>query len=187
MRRVLIAYGTSEGQTARIAEAIANVLREHDLEVQLEDLAHSSPDASGYDAVIIGASVHRGRHQTCVGEYIREQREALSELPTAFYSVSLALAASTEAGNKEAQGYAEEFLRLTMWRPDRVGLFAGALAYTKYNFVLRWIMKRIARSKGGMDLDTSRDWEYTDWSAVRSFGEQCAEAFSEEWAGVPPW
>ena len=178
MRRVLIAYGTSEGQTARIAEAIANVLREHELEVYPEDLRRTTPDPRAYDAVIIGASVHRGRHQTHVAEYVREQREALAKLPTAFYSVSLALRQNTDTGHQEAEGYAEEFLRLTSWRPDQVALFAGALAYTKYNLLLRWVMKRIARDKGGLDLDTSRDYVYTDWSVVRGFAEKCAEAFN---------
>jgi menaquinone-dependent protoporphyrinogen oxidase len=47
-------------------------------------------------------------------------------------------------------------------------IVAGALPYTKYNVFIRWIMKRIARQEGG-DIDTSRDYEYTDWKALRLF------------------
>jgi menaquinone-dependent protoporphyrinogen oxidase len=103
---------------------------------------------------------------------VRETREALERLPTAFFSVSLAICEPTEAGRKEAEGYAEEFFRLTRWHPGKVALFAGALRYTRYGVFTRWIMKRIARGKGSPDLDTSRDYEYTDWDGVTRFAEE---------------
>jgi menaquinone-dependent protoporphyrinogen oxidase len=170
--KILIAYGTSEGQTARIAERIAGVIREHGHEAVPADVKRATPDPAEYDAVIVGASVRRGRHQTQVGEYVRETREALERLPTAFFSVSLAICEPTEAGRKEAEGYAEEFFRLTRWHPGKVALFAGALRYTRYGVFTRWIMKRIARGKGSPDLDTSRDYEYTDWDGVTRFAEE---------------
>jgi menaquinone-dependent protoporphyrinogen oxidase len=172
MSRILIAYGTSEGQTARIAERIAAVVREHGHEAVPVNVKRSTPDPAEYDAVIVGASVHRGRHQTEVGEYVRETRNALERVPTAFFSVSLAIAEPTEAARKEAEGYAEEFFRLTRWHPGKLALFAGALLYTRYGFLTRWIMKRIARAKGSPDLDTSRDYEYTDWGGVTRFAEE---------------
>jgi menaquinone-dependent protoporphyrinogen oxidase len=50
---------------------------------------------------------------------------------------------------------------------------AGALPYSKYNFFIRFIMRRIAAQAGG-DVDTSRDYEYTDWGAVDRFASQFA-------------
>jgi menaquinone-dependent protoporphyrinogen oxidase len=189
MSRILIAYGTSEGQTARIAEYIAGVVRKHGHEAYPVDLMSTTPDPRAYDAAILGASVHRARHQTHVGEYVRETREALEQVPNAFYSVSFALRENTEAGRREAEGYVEEFIRLTGWHPGTVGLFAGALAWTRYNFLVRWIMKRIAREKGSVDLDTSRDYVYTDWQGVREFTEKfldsaLAPAFTGRTCGV---
>lgn len=84
-------------------------------------------------------------------------------------SVSLAVADGTAKGREEANRYVEEFFRQTGWRAGKVGLFAGALLYTRYGFFIRWIMKRIARSKGSTDIDTSRDYVYTDWEGVRRF------------------
>ena len=175
MSRILIAYGTSEGQTARIAERIAAVIREQGHDAVALDLKRATPDPAEYDAVIVGASVHRGRHQTQVGEYVRETRDALERLPTAFFSVSLAICEPTVAGRKEAEGYTEEFFRLTRWHPGKVAHFAGALLYTRYGFFTRWIMRRIARGKGSPDLDTSRDYEYTDWDGVTRFAEEFLE------------
>jgi len=56
----------------------------------------------------------------------------------------------------------DAFLADTGWHPLITKAVAGALTYSKYNFVLRRIMKWISRNEGG-DTDTSRDYDYTDW------------------------
>ncbi|MNC94612.1 Protoporphyrinogen IX dehydrogenase [menaquinone] [compost metagenome] len=48
---------------------------------------------------------------------------------------------------------------------------AGALPYSKYNWVKRWMMRRIVAKAGG-DTDTSRDYEYTDWNDLRAFAKE---------------
>jgi len=53
-----------------------------------------------------------------------------------------------------------------------VGIFAGALRYTQYGFVKRHLIKKISKDKASADLDTSRDYEYTDWNDVRHFAEE---------------
>jgi hypothetical protein len=44
----------------------------------------------------------------------------------------LANLAESHDGMDEAQGYIEEFVRETGWRPDKMGLFAGALLHKPY-------------------------------------------------------
>ena len=60
------------------------------------------------------------------------------------------------------------FLRETGWHPTVIRAVAGALLYTKYSFLLRFVMKRIAR-KAGAGTDTSKDYEYTDWEGLDHF------------------
>jgi menaquinone-dependent protoporphyrinogen oxidase len=60
------------------------------------------------------------------------------------------------------------FVQETGWRPARVLPVAGALAYSQYNFIVRFVMKRIAR-KAGAPTDTSRDYEFTDWATLDRF------------------
>jgi menaquinone-dependent protoporphyrinogen oxidase len=62
----------------------------------------------------------------------------------------------------------DRFLRSTNWQPSLVENVAGALRYTKYHVIKRWIMKELARRAGG-DTDTSRDHEYTNWAGLRAF------------------
>jgi menaquinone-dependent protoporphyrinogen oxidase len=117
-----------------------------------------------------------GKHERYVLDYVREYRGTLERLPSAFFSVSLAARDNTEEARKEVEGYIEQFVQQTGWRPNKVGLFPGALLYTQYGFFKRWIMKKIARDKGNPDTDTSRDYVYTDWNSVRGFAEEFLES-----------
>jgi menaquinone-dependent protoporphyrinogen oxidase len=177
MSRVLIAYGSSEGQTAKIAEQLAGFIRAQGHDAFPVNISREAPAPAGYDAVIVGASVHKGKHQRWIVDYVRRNRAALEHLPSAFISVSLAIADGTEKGRLEAQGYVETFVLETGWYPEKVGLFAGALAYTKYNVLLRWVIRWIARSRGSRDLDTRRDYVYTDMAAVERFSEEFLVSF----------
>ncbi|MCI0143999.1 flavodoxin domain-containing protein [Arthrobacter bambusae] len=168
MANIYIAYGTVEGQTAQIAEYIADVARGHGHEAQtadIKDAGDTLPD--GYDAVIVGASVHVGKHEGYVRDFVRNHTAALQRLPSAFFSVSLA----AQGDEESAEGYVERFEDETGWRPAHVGLFSGALLYTHYGFLKRAVMKKITRDKGSVDLDTSRDYVYTEWDGVRRFTE----------------
>ena len=181
MTRILIAYGTTEGHTARIAQHLADVIREHGCATSVVNVERARVgEADGCDAVIVGASVHMGKHERCVVEYVRQNRGTLERLPSAFFSVSLAARETTEEARKEVEGYIERFVQQTGWRPRRIGRFAGALLYTRYGFFKRWMMKKITRDKGGFDTDTSRDYVYTDWHGVRRFAEEFLETLIPE-------
>ena len=60
---------------------------------------------------------------------------------------------------------------MTGWRPILTKTVAGAVLYTRYNWFKRRLMKRIVAKAGG-GVDTSRDYEYTDWNELRTFAEQ---------------
>ncbi len=168
MTSIYIPYGTTEGQTAKIAEFVADVVRAHGYEALAVDVKHAGgtiPD--GYDAVIVGASVHIGKHEDYVRDFVKKNRAVLDRLPSALFSVSL----SAHGDAENAEGYVEKFEDETGWRPAQVGLFSGALLYTQYGFIKRLVMKKIASDKGSPDLDTSRDYVYTEWDGVKRFAE----------------
>jgi menaquinone-dependent protoporphyrinogen oxidase len=170
---ILIAYGTTEGQTAKIAAFLVDVFRDQGHEARAVDIKGSGAALlENCAAVIVGASIHMGKHEEYVRDFVRKNRSTLVRLPSAFFSVSLA--ASGDPANAEA--YVENFVEQTGWRPDQVGLFGGALLYTQYGFIKRQMMKKIVRGKpGNLSTDTSRDHVYTEWDDVTRF----AEAFLE--------
>jgi menaquinone-dependent protoporphyrinogen oxidase len=169
MTRIFIAYATTEGQTAKIADFIADVVRTHGHEADTWEIKGSRGTIPGdCDGVIVGASVHMGKHDKHAVNFVQENRDALERLPSAFFSVSLA----AHGDNEEAAAYVERFEQETGWLPARLALFGGALRYTHYGLVKGHMMRRIARSKpGNLGTDTSRDYVYTEWDGVQRFAE----------------
>jgi menaquinone-dependent protoporphyrinogen oxidase len=170
MAKVAVLYGTSEGQTAKIAQHIAGIGRQHGHLVDVRHVADldESFDLNAYDGVVIGASIHEGHHQRYVHRWIRAHRAALEERPTAAFTVCLAIRSENADERAEAQGFAQLYETGTGWKPDVSEVFAGALKYTEYNWLVRMVMKRIAKHEGG-STDTSKDTEYTDWAEVNVF------------------
>jgi menaquinone-dependent protoporphyrinogen oxidase len=177
MTRVLILYGTTEGQTARIAEALASAIRGQGAVVDLVDAAKKEPSPEGYDGVVVAASVHAGGYQRSVRHWVRSHADGLRTRRTAFVSVCLGVLQHDPQVDRELAMIRDRFLAATGWRPDLVKVVAGGLPYTKYNWIKRWMMRRIVRKAGG-DIDTRRDYEYTDWNDVAAFGREFAVAVS---------
>ncbi|HEY8519535.1 MAG TPA: menaquinone-dependent protoporphyrinogen IX dehydrogenase [Gammaproteobacteria bacterium] len=176
MARLLIAYGTTEGQTAKIAAHIGDAARRVGLEVAVCPAAEiDEAEPARYDAIVVGGSLHDGRYQRAVRDFVARHRELLAARPSAFFSVSLAAASRDPAERAEAMRIARDFTAAAGWTPRQIASFAGALKYTQYSWLKRALMKHIARKEGG-DTDTSRDFEYTDWDDVTRF----AEAFARE-------
>ena len=172
MKKIFLTYGTTEGQTAKIAEFVADVLRDHDLDVttlDVKDTAGTIPD--GYDGVLVGASIHMRKHDKHVVDFVKKNQDTLARVPAAFFSVSLAAAGD----DSEARSYVEAFVEETGWRPHRVAVFGGALLYTQYGFVKRHMLKHIVRDKpGDFSTDLSHDYVYTEWDGVKRFAEHFA-------------
>ena len=179
MPRILLLYATTEGQTARIAERIANTLRDrgNSVEVLPADTARAQPDPAAYDAVIVGASIHYGHHPAYLRALIRRHRDVLAARPSAFFSVSLS-AGGPRPKPKAAQRYLDKFVRQTGWQPQLTASFAGALKYSLYGPIKRRVMI-VFVGLGGGETDTTRDHEYTDWDAVERFADAYAQRLKQ--------
>src|SRR5581483_1971811 len=173
---LLIVYATREGHTHRIAEHLAATARARGRDADVIDAAHVPETLSidSYAAAIVTGSVHRGKHEKELAAFVRDHKDALERMPAVFLSVSLSEAgvedahktpAQREKAAEDVQRMIRDFLHATGWRPSKVRAAAGALTYSKYNFLVRFVMKQIARSQGA-GTDTSRDYEYTDWEAL---------------------
>lgn len=178
MSKILIVYGTSEGQTARIAQYLADTIGQQDCLVDLLE-ARSLPgnfSIRSYDSVLIGASLHLGRFQDSICDFVKRQRVALEGVRSAFFSVSFAEAFPPGRSGEERarlQKHIDTFLHETGWSPQRVESFAGALTYSRYGFSARRLVKSMAK-RAGRPTDLSQDCELTDWAAVARFGEEIA-------------
>ena len=173
--RMLVIYGTTEGQTAKIAGALAATLRTYGVSVDLAEAGPAwDPDPEDYAAVIVAASVHAGGYQRPLRRWVRSHAKALQDRPTAFVSVCLAIVKPTPAVIRDLSMVMGRFFKATGWTPNETKSVAGALAYSKYGWLKRRLMRRIAAKAHG-DTDMTRDYEYTDWDDLRSFAQRFVE------------
>jgi len=190
MKPFLIVYATREGHTRLIAQHMAEYLRERSVAVDLYDARDSAnaPRLNRYAGVLLAASLHLARHEPEMQRFIERERNTLAELPTAFLSVSLSAAGAQDPARapeyrlrvlRELRKCAESLFDKTEWRPGQTEYVAGALMYTHYNPIVRWVMKRIAR-KEGASTDTAHDHVYTDWKALDRFVDGFVESLEPE-------
>jgi menaquinone-dependent protoporphyrinogen oxidase len=172
--RILVLYGSTDGQTAKVAVAVERTLRSWGLSV---DVVNSGglrdPDPKDYAGVIVAASVHAGGYQRTVRQWVRAHAAGLRDRPNAFVSVCLAVVNRSPKVDRDLAAIMNRFCEATGWQPREVKAVAGALKYTKYGWLKRWMMKRIVAKAGG-DTDTSRDYEYTDWEDLKEFVQRFA-------------
>jgi menaquinone-dependent protoporphyrinogen oxidase len=175
MASFLLAYASTHGHTAKIAARLATILREagHDVTIH-DDVAATDPEIGDYDAVVAGASIHRGHHQSDLVAWAARHGTLLTLRPSAFFSVCLTAADDSDESRQATQDYLDDFEERTGWTPRLRTTFAGALQYREYDFATRLVM-RLLMQRGDHPTDTSRDFDYPDWDAVDAFARACAE------------
>jgi menaquinone-dependent protoporphyrinogen oxidase len=163
--RILIAFGTSEGQTRKVAEWAATRLQGLGHEVRLFDTGRSPVglNVGSFDQIVVAGSVHQQRHQTSVEEFVVANLAELHGRPTLFLSVSLS--AAFAEGMPEAQGYVDAFLADTGWKPTRSLLVAGSLRQDEYDYFKQQIIEHVVL-KGRKIEEPGQDREFTDWASL---------------------
>jgi menaquinone-dependent protoporphyrinogen oxidase len=172
MKSVLVVFGTTEGQTAKIAEFIAAALKAHGVEVDLVDSAgeRAALVQPVYAAAIVCGSLHQHKLQTSLLRFLKDNTAWLAGIPAALVVVSLTAVLKDDRSRDELREAVDALCRECRWTPTVTRHVAGALRYTQYDYFKRLIMKLIAQQHGG-DTDTSCDHEYTDWDDVTHFVE----------------
>jgi menaquinone-dependent protoporphyrinogen oxidase len=169
MKPVLILYATRHGHTRKIAEHLQSTLAadRYGADVVNATDVHKDLQLHDYSAIILCASLHIGRYESEMTAFVKHRLAELQPIPAMFVSVSLverSVEDPASSSEKRAQaaaavsGTIDRFLNQTGWKPARIVSVAGALPYTKYDFVTRFILKRISAREGG-PVDTSRDYE----------------------------
>ena len=175
--KLLVAYGTTEGHTRTIALRITEWVRAQGIEADVIDTATvpDSPEIDRYDAYILTGSLHMSKHQASLVHFVKEHLWAINDKPNAFISASLSAVISDDVHMHDANVCIEAFLNDTGLIPTASCPVAGALLYTKYDWLKRMLMRMISKSQGG-DLDMSQDFEYTNWEALKDFVDDFVES-----------
>src|SRR5690348_3709476 len=126
--KVLLVYGTTEGQTQKVARFVAERLAERGHQTQVANAVDATPaiDPARFDAVIIAASLHAGRYQSAVVHFVGQHLAALRARRNAFLSVSLAAASNDADDVRGLEQCLASFAQETGWMPERTHHVAGA-------------------------------------------------------------
>jgi len=153
---ILVAYATAAGSTAEVAEAIGEELRSTGAEVDVHP-AKEVKDVSPYGAVIVGSGIRAGQLLPDATKFVQKNREALSQVPMAYFVVCLTMKDDTEENRSTVAAYLDPLRELV--EPVEVGLFAGAINPGKLSLPERMILKAMKISEA----------DYRDWEAIRSW------------------
>ena len=172
MEKLLVLYSSRNGQTKKIIDAMQGEFSGY--QVELADLhGPVRKNLSKYDKVLIGASVRYGNFHPDLFHFIDIHSEQLAAADASFFCVCLT-ARKPEKANPSNNAYIKKFLVKSRWRPRTIGVFAGALQYSQYNWWQTRIIQLIMKITGG-STDTSQDVEFTDWDKVQEFAQRIAQ------------
>jgi len=192
MSRIAVIFGTTDGQTAKIARYFTDILRSEGHTVSVFDTRAALPRGAllTEEAVVIAGSVRMGKFQKALIEAVRANRDELKKVPSIFLPVSLSASRPSAAAKREVKKTIVQFIDQTGFSPGAIHPIAGALVYSRYGFFTRIAMILISKMAGG-DTDTSRDYEYTNWTEVadvaRRFAARVRQAPAQAEGTAPAW
>ncbi|MFH8769495.1 flavodoxin domain-containing protein [Streptomyces sp. NPDC017958] len=161
--RVLVAYGTTNGSTAQIAETVAGVLVEEGMTAQARP-ARSVTSVGPYDAVIVGGALYAGRWHRDARRFLLRHHRELAERPLWLFSSGPLDASASEWDIPPVPDVRHAMDRLTV--TEHV-TFGGCLEAGAKGPIARMLLRG---GKGG---------DFRDVPAIEKWAAQIA-------AGLPP-
>ncbi|WP_327319539.1 flavodoxin domain-containing protein [Streptomyces sp. NBC_01235] len=159
---VLVTYGTTNGSTAEIAEAVADVLRKAGLTVEALP-ARSVTSVARYDAVVVGGGLYAGRWHKDARRFVRRHRALLAERPVWFFSSGPLDASASERDIPPVRGVQRAMARLEV--REHV-TFGGRLEEGAKGRVAKMIVRS---GKGG---------DFRDFGAIEAWAGGIADALT---------
>lgn len=163
MPRILVAYASTFGSTAEVAEAIGAAMRADDTGVDVRPVVDLN-DLAGYDAVVVGSGIYNGTWLPEAIAFLRAFAPTLQRMPVAYFAVCMMLYRETPQRRRLVDAYMETVRRAApQIAPVAVGSFAGKLRYRNLALMERALFFLTSRLPPG---------DYRDWSAIRDWASE---------------
>ncbi len=164
--QILIAHATKAGSTGEVAEAIAEELRSGGAEVDVSP-AKEVKNVNAYTAVIVGSAIRMGKLLPDATKFVKKHQKTLNELPVAYFVVCMTMKDDTAENRHTVESYVDPMREMV--EPVDMGLFAGAINYSKLSFPARTMSKAMKVSEG----------DFRDWDAIRDWTRQVHSRLTE--------
>ena len=160
--RILIAYASQYGSTGGVADAMAQALHEQGAAVDVRRVGNVQ-NVTAYDAVLVGAPVISEEWMPDARDFVKQNRDALAAIPTAYFltCMTLALSPNEDDHNKIAEYLQKIECDFPETAPVELGLFAGAVDYGKMSPAMSVLYRVFSED------DTEGD--YRDFDAIRAW------------------
>jgi len=164
MAGILVAYATKYGSTKGVADAVADELRRHDLEVDVRP-ARDVRDVSAFSAVVVGGALYFFRWRREARAFLSRNRATLTHLPVAVFGMGPIEDTADQFDG--ARGQLDRALAKQAWlTPVSIAVFGGRLDPS----VLRFPDNNPAmRNMPAVDL--------RDWDAIKTWADTLPDAF----------
>ena len=154
---VLVGYATRYGSTQQVAEAVAAMLREGGLEVDIQPM-RKVRTLAGYSAVVLGAPLFMFRWHKDALRFLSRHREALTERPVAVFALGPTHDPYDEQEWQDSRDQLDKELSKFPWfTPAALKMFGGKYDPAKLRFPINWL----AGKEPASDL--------RDWTAIRAW------------------
>ena len=163
VEKTLIAYASKCGSTGEVAKAIAKVLCDQGVDVDVR-LAKEVTSLDAYNRVIIGSAVRMGRWLPDATNFVKAQQARLAQLPTAIFSVHGLNLGDDEESRQARATYTAPVRQLIT--PHAEAFFAGKMELARLSFLARMISK----------VMKAQDQDLRDWDAIRAWAETLVQA-----------
>ena len=154
--KIAIIYASKHGTTEKVANSIADKLKEAN-EVQLFWLKKiANPDISLFDMVILGASIYAGQASSKMKSFCKKNESVLLQKKTGLFICGMH--PDKEQQNKELN---EAYPVALHEKAMATGFLCGEFLFEKLNFFERLIVKKIAKTKSSV--------HQINWEAIDDF------------------
>jgi menaquinone-dependent protoporphyrinogen oxidase len=158
-KNILIAYASKSGSTGGVAEAMGKVLCDMGVSVDVR-LMENVKDLNDYHAIIVGSAIRKGRWLPEAVDFVKKQQDILSRKPCAYFVVCLTMKDDTPENRAKTLAYLDPVVKEnSSVRPVSIGLFPGAVNFSKMSFASKTILKVMGTSEG----------DYRNWPAVKAW------------------
>lgn len=160
-KRILVAYATGTGSTGEVAAAIAEILKDPNVEIITQNV-DDVQKIDSYSGFVIGSSIRAGRWLPAGIRFIKEFGTEMSNRPVAYFTTCLTMVNDNQHNRKTVMSYMEPILTLAAdIQPVGIGLFAGSLDPNRIP-----IMEGVRGPHG----------DYRNWDAIKAWAAEIKPA-----------
>jgi menaquinone-dependent protoporphyrinogen oxidase len=176
MSKVLVTYASEHGATAEIAQTIARVMRQFDLDVTSRRIEAINDGIATYDAVILGSAVYLGDWLEEAQGFLKRYKRHLTNIPVWLFS-------SGPTGEGDVLELVNHIIvpepireLVDFIEPREVKVFHGKIDLRRLPKNERLMIKAAGVPRG----------DYRDWEAIKQWAMDVSRALTVQSLSIQP-